>query len=122
MEYLYIGLGGCFGALSRYSLSKWVGQRWPGSFPLATFFINITGSFIVGLLYILFVSWYSPQIKSILTTGFLGAYTTFSTFGYEIVTLVEKGEGKRAIIYTLLSVGIGLIAAFLGIALGLQLT
>lgn len=123
MEYIAVGLGGVLGALSRYGLSKWVGQRWPGSFPLATFWINISGSFVLGFLFI----WFAKAgtnlslLKALTTTGFLGAYTTFSTFSYEIISLFIDGEKSMAVKYFLASLVIGLVAAYAGIALAVRL-
>ncbi|PKM82319.1 MAG: fluoride efflux transporter CrcB [Firmicutes bacterium HGW-Firmicutes-14] len=119
MEYLYIGIGGIFGAVTRYGLSKWIGQRWRGDFPLATFCINITGSFILGVLVVVFSKAGSGAagFKNFATAGFLGAYTTYSTFAYEIVNLVENGERGTALKYLLASIIVGLMAAFLGISL-----
>lgn len=119
MEYLFIGLGGVFGALSRYGLGKWTAQRWQGDFPLGTFIINISGSFALGMLYVLFLragSGLAP-LKSLTTTGFLGAYTTYSTFSYEIINLVEDGVYGTALKYFLASIIFGLAAAFLGVML-----
>lgn len=119
MEYVFIGLGGVFGALSRYGLSKWMARRWKGDFPLATFLINLTGSFALGVLYGLFLiagTGNSP-LKSLTTTGFLGAYTTYSTFSYEIIKLIEDGEKGTALKYFLASIVFGLGAAFLGVSL-----
>jgi CrcB protein len=119
VEYIYIGIGGIFGAVTRYGLSKWVGQRWKGDFPLATFCINITGSFILGMLYVVFAkAGPGPDfMKNITTTGFLGAFTTYSTFTYEIVKLIEDGEKGTAVKYFFGSVIVGLIAAYFGMAL-----
>lgn len=119
MEYVYIGVGGVFGALSRYAFSKWVGQRWRGDFPLATFFINITGSFIMGLLYVLFSRAGTEVgfLKNLTTTGFLGAFTTYSTFSYEIINLIEDGEKAIAVRYFLTSLIVGLLSAYAGIIL-----
>ncbi len=117
MEYVFVGLGGVLGALSRYGLSRWVGQRWRGAFPLATFIINITGSFVLGLLYVVFFragAGYA-SLKYLTTTGFLGAYTTYSTFSYEIVNLVQDGENLTAAAYFAASVAVGLLAAWAGI-------
>ena len=115
MEYVFVGLGGVFGALTRYGIGKWVGQRWKGDFPLATFGINITGSFVLGILYIVFLNaggsvlW----IKNLSTTGFLGAYTTYSTFSYEIINLIEDGEKITAAKYFFLTFFLCLLVAIL---------
>lgn len=122
MEYVAVGLGGVLGALSRYGLSKWVGRRWPGSFPLATFWINITGSFILGFFYILFSKTGTnlTYLKNFTTTGFLGAYTTYSTFSYEIISLLAAGEKNIAVKYFLSSLVAGLVSAYAGIVLAEQ--
>lgn len=119
MEYVFVGIGGIFGALARYGLSKWVGQKWPGSFPLATFSINITGSFAMGFLLVLFSGGGTglTYLKNLTGTGFLGAYTTYSTFSYEIINLVRDGEKGTAIKYFLASVIFGLVSAYAGIVL-----
>ncbi len=123
MEYIYVGIGGILGALSRYGLSKWVGQRWRGNFPLATFCINITGSFILGLLYVLFsrAGEGAFPLRNLTTTGFLGAYTTYSTFSFEIINLLEDGERASAALYFLASIVIGLLSAYAGISLAERL-
>lgn len=121
MEYLMVGAGGMLGAITRYGIGKFVGRRWSQSFPLATFCINITGSFILGLLYILFlgtVGTLGGVLKPIVITGFLGAYTTFSAFSLEIVSLLEDRQVTTAAAYFLVSLVGGLTAAFLGILLG----
>ena len=120
MEYLLIGFGGVLGAISRYGLSKWAGKRWQGSFPLATFCINISGSFVLGLLYVILTraGAGSAYLKSFAATGFLGAYTTYSTFSFEIVNLMEDGERVAGVVYFLTSIVFGLFAAYAGIRLG----
>ncbi|MBU7007800.1 fluoride efflux transporter CrcB [Phosphitispora fastidiosa] len=119
MEYLYIGIGGFFGAMTRYGLSKWVGRHWSGKFPVATFWINITGSFILGLLFVAFAKAGpgAADLKSLAAAGFLGAYTTFSTFAFEIVSLIEEGDRDIAVKYFLTSISLGLAAALLGLTL-----
>lgn len=119
MEYVYIGVGGVLGALFRYALSKWVGQRWRWDFPLGTFFINITGSFIMGLLYVLFSRTGAELgfIRNVTTTGFLGAFTTYSTFSYEIISLFEGSEKAIAVRYFSASLIVGLLSAYAGIIL-----
>ena len=116
---LVIALGGALGALSRYGLGFWISSRWNQGFPLGTFIINITGAFLLGFLNILFVEklTISPLWRLGIGVGFLGAYTTFSTFGYEVIMLLEGGSLLTAGLYTLLSVIIG----FAGVALGVGL-
>lgn len=116
---LVIALGGALGALSRYGLGFWISSRWNQGFPLGTFIINITGAFLLGFLNILFIEKLSvsPLWRLGIGIGFLGSYTTFSTFGYEVIMLLERGSLLTAGLYTLLSVIIG----FVGVALGVGL-
>jgi len=117
MDYLFIGLGGAFGALFRFGLTKWAGRRWTGDFPLATFGINVSGSFMLGFLYV-WLSGFMPgslQTQGFLTTGFLGAYTTYSTFSLETITLARNGNVHTAVRYMIFSVLAGVPAAYAGI-------
>lgn len=116
---LVVAIGGALGALSRYGLGFWISSKWNQGFPLGTFIINITGAFLLGFLNILFIEKFaiSPLWRLGIGIGFLGAYTTFSTFGYEVIMLLEGGSLLTAGLYTLLSVIIG----FAGVALGVGL-
>ena len=111
-----IGIGGFLGAISRYGVALWIGQRWGRNFPLGTFVINVSGSFLIGLLMSLFTERFmvNPQLRLMLVVGFLGAYTTFSTFEYETGTLMKDGEWLIAMLNVLLSVIVGFIALKLG--------
>jgi CrcB protein len=111
-----IGIGGFLGAISRYGVALWIGQRWGRTFPLGTFLINISGSFLIGLLMSLFTERFmvNPQWRLLLIVGFLGAYTTFSTFEYETGALVKDGEWMIAMLNVVLSVIVGFIALKLG--------
>ena len=119
MDYLFIGLGGSLGALARYTLNSWVQKRWHGRFPMGTFLINISGSFVIGLLFIIFarVNFANTHLESITMLGFLGAYTTYSTFAYEIVVLIENGQKAVAFKYLLASIFVGLFLLFLAVNL-----
>ena len=111
-----IGIGGFLGAISRYGVALWIGQRWGRNFPLGTFVINVSGSFLIGLLMSLFTERFmvNPQWRLMLVVGFLGAYTTFSTFEYETGTLMKDGEWLIAMLNVILSVIVGFIALKLG--------
>jgi len=115
-NYLIIGLGGFLGAVARYSVALWVGQRWGRTFPLGTFVVNISGSFLISLLMSLFTERFmvSPQVRLFLVVGFIGAYTTFSTFEYETGTLLKDGEWSIALANVILSVIAGFVALKLG--------
>lgn len=111
-----VGIGGFFGAITRYSLALWIGQKWGRSFPMGTFFINVSGSFLIGLLMSLFTERFvvNPQWRLLLVVGFLGAYTTFSTFEYETGRLVKDGEWLIASMNVVFSVFVGFLALKIG--------
>jgi CrcB protein len=118
----WVGLGGFLGANARYWLGGWVSDRWGTSFPWATFVINVSGSFLLGLFVVLvgrrsFVT-RAPELRLLIAVGFLGAYTTFSTFEYETLSLVGEGARLRAFGNALGSLVAGLGAVWLGVALG----
>jgi len=120
MNILIIGIGGFVGAVSRYGLALWIGQRWGRSFPLGTFVINVSGSFLIGLLMTLMAErlMVNPQWRLLLVVGFLGAYTTFSTFEYETGALLKDGEWAFAMLNIILSVVVGFAALKLGEMIG----
>jgi len=113
---LIIGLGGFLGAIARYIVALWIGQRWGRTFPLGTFIVNVSGSFLVSLFMSLFTEKFmvNPQLRLFLVIGFLGAYTTFSTFEYETGNLVKDGEWFIALANILLSVIAGFVALKFG--------
>jgi len=111
-----IGIGGFLGAVARYGVGLWIGQKWGRSFPLGTFFINVSGSFLIGFLMALFTEriMLNPQWRMFLVIGFLGAYTTFSTFEYETGALLRDSEWLIASLNVVLSVFVGFTALKLG--------
>lgn len=119
MEYLFIGFGGTLGAITRFSVSKIVSRYWQRQFPLATFVVNVVGSFTLGLCFVIFNTFAgSTNLESFVSTGFLGALTTYSTFSFEIIALFEKKETRIGLFYLITSVIAGVIAALTGIWLG----
>ncbi len=116
MNILIIGIGGFMGAISRYVVSLWIGQRWGRSFPFGTFAANISGCFLIGFLMTLLTERFTenPQWRLFLVVGFLGAYTTFSSFEYETGALLKDGEWLYASTNIILSVVIGFIGLKLG--------
>lgn len=118
----YVAVGSALGGMSRYALSLWMQRVGGASFPLGTLLINITGSFLLGFLLRAAspTTGVSPELRLALTTGFCGGYTTFSTFSYEALTLIESGEWRRAAAYVTLSVVVSLIATFGGVVVARQ--
>ncbi|CEP68116.1 Putative fluoride ion transporter CrcB [Moorella glycerini] len=121
MQYLYVGLGGFLGAITRYALGQALSARSRGNFPTGTLIINLTGAFLLGLLLGTPASAhrFGTSLTLALATGFLGAYTTFSTFSYEVVRLLEDGEVINALTYLLGSIILGLLFALAGRAINL---
>lgn len=114
-----IALGGAFGALARFAISHGMLLLWPKAFPLATFAVNLIGCLIIGILYGLWLQRpeFSPLLRQGLFIGFLGAFTTFSTFSLDALRLMENGEALLALGYILLSVCICLLATWAGLSL-----
>jgi CrcB protein len=114
-----IALGGSLGALCRFGIAQWIMLTWPKAFPLATFAVNLIGCLIIGILYGLWLSRpeFSPALRQGLFIGFLGAFTTFSTFSLDAIRLMENGESLMALGYILLSVCACLLATWAGLSL-----
>lgn len=117
---LLVGFGAAFGAVARYVVDQAVARRRDGTFPAGTWVINITGSFVLGLLAGLATRHgLSTDAVAIVGTGVCGGYTTFSTFSYETVRLMEEGSGLIALANLAGSLAAGLAAAALGLGIGL---
>ena len=117
MTLLFVALGGALGALARYGLGGWVYDRMGETFPWGTLAVNVLGCFLLGAtVRWLQVSAASPALRPFLTVGLLGAFTTFSTFSFETVALVQEGQWMRAGAYVGGSVIAGLIAMVAGMA------
>jgi len=119
MNFISVAMGGALGAMARYGLGVWISGRWTHDFPLHTFLINISGAFLLGFLNTLLLDklTLSPEMRLALTVGFLGAFTTFSTFGYETLMLMKDGAMLTALIYTISSILVGFAGVFLGMGL-----
>lgn len=117
-----IALGAMPGALGRYFITELTKAAIGKDFSsYGTFFINVTGCFIIALFYTLNehrLEKFAPETRLAIATGFCGAYTTFSTYGLETFTLVDQGNTTVALIYWLGSMVIGMLAVQLGVALG----
>jgi len=114
----YVAAGSALGGVTRFLVGGWV-QRVAGvSFPAGTLVVNVTGSFLLGFLlrYALGTASITPEVRALLTAGFCGGYTTFSTFSYDAVTLAEDGSYARLAVYVVASVLLSVAATFLGVA------
>lgn len=117
--YAMIGLGGALGAVARYALSTWIYQRYFYTFPWGTFVVNILGCFLLGIVYVLGVEklMISPNTRLFISVGFIGAFTTFSTFSLETLNILKNGEIKIALFNSFGSLVLGLFAVWLGMIL-----
>ena len=119
MLFLYVAIGGAIGSASRYALTMAIQSRMTSPFPAATLLINVTGSVLLG--FISQIAMDSTAIgnetRILLTVGFCGGYTTFSTFTYETARLMQDGDYRRAAAYVTLSVLVALIGMFGGLGI-----
>ena len=120
---LLIAAGGAAGALFRYWAQQATHALLGRGFPFGTLLVNVTGSFLMGFLYIYLVAraGLSREIQLALLVGLLGAFTTFSTFSFETMALIEDGQSLKAAINVTVSVGLCLLGCWLGLTLGRQL-
>ena len=118
-EFLLIGGGAVLGANARYWLTNYFVQRLGPAFPYGTLFINVTGSFLLGFVLVLVANRFvvDPGYRLLIGTGFMGAYTTFSTFSFDTIVLLERGDVMPALVNVVSSVAVSLVAAYLGIVL-----
>jgi CrcB protein len=120
--FLAVAVGGFVGAPSRYLLDRAISRRIESDVPWGTFVVNISGSLLLGFLTGLTLSGHLSEIgKALLGTGFCGAYTTFSTFSFETVRLLEDGRVLDAAGNVVFSVAVGLAAAGAGLTIGLAM-
>jgi len=119
MPYLAISIGAVLGANARYLLGGWVLDRMGAEFPYGTLLINVSGSFVIGLVYVLIEKHGAPDwVRPLVIVGFLGAYTTFSTFSLDTLAMAERGAWLAAGAYIVGSVTASLAAVWLGVTLG----
>ena len=118
--YLWVGVGGALGANARYALGTWIAARLGTAFPAGTLVINVTGSLAIGVLLVLLTERLAapPAWRLLLVVGFLGGYTTFSSYTFEALALLEAGAWARGAWYVLGSNGLGLVACYAGMVLG----
>lgn len=119
MNWLAVAVGGAIGSVLRYMLSLLLNQP---NLPYGTWMANGVGSLLIGMFFV----WgkqkgiMSPVLYIFLTTGIMGGFTTFSTFSLEVVQFIQSGMWERAFVYSVLSLGVGLVGVFLGIFAGRQ--
>ena len=115
MKYLiFVALGGATGAVSRYLLAQWIHQIWEGKLPVGTLRVNLLGSAAIGVVYVVVMEreMLHADWRGVLMVGFLGAFTTFSTFSLESLTLLENGQIGSALFYILVSVTLCILAVW----------
>jgi CrcB protein len=117
MPYLAVAVGGALGAMARY----WMYNAWQKlaehSFPYITLLVNVFGSLLIGVVFVLLVERgaLSLEWRNVISVGFLGGFTTFSTFSLDALSLLEQGEIALALLYVLASVLVCILAAWLGL-------
>lgn len=118
MNTLLVAIGGAIGAAGRYLIGGWVQTFAAASFPLGTFFVNVTGSLIIGVILGLAERGaISGQARLLLAVGMMGGYTTFSSFSYDNFGLLQSGETTRLLFNIFGQLAIGLFAAYLGVVM-----
>ena len=122
-KYWMVGLGGFLGSIARFWLGSYVTYRLGARFPYGTFVINISGSFLIGLVVTLLAerAHWNPNLLYLIPIGFIGAYTTFSTFELEVFHSVRNGDVWIAFLNVILSVTLGFVAVWLGVVTGKSL-
>jgi fluoride exporter len=119
-KFLLIGAGAILGANARYWLGDWAAQKWGSGFPIGTLIINLTGSLMMGFFMTLANERLvlDPRWRLLISVGFLGAYTTFSTYTYESIDLLLSGQWQAGLINLFGSSILGILAVGIGIFLG----
>lgn len=120
VKYLMVGIGGFLGAIARFWLGGYVSSKLGTRFPYGTFIINCSGSFLIGFIITILAekTHWSPNWRYLIPIGFIGAYTTFSTFEYETFRVIQDGELFIAFLNVALSVIVGFAAVWLGVIAG----
>ena len=116
---LFAAAGGAIGAGARHLVNIGLGRALGTGFPWSTLFVNISGSLLMGMLIELLALRFnvSPEMRTLLVTGVLGGFTTFSAFSLDFAVLIERGETVSALVYALVSVAASIGALFIGLSL-----
>ncbi len=119
MNVLLVAIGGAIGAAARYLVGAWISSLLGPNFPWGTFFVNVTGSFVIGVVLVLVQGGALPAgARLFVAVGILGGYTTFSTYSYETLGLVSDGNLIGAFTNALGQVVLGLVGVYLGVVVG----
>jgi CrcB protein len=120
MKYLMVAFGGGLGSMLRFWVGSYISGKMGTRFPYGTFLINCTASFLIGLIITLLAekAHWNPNLRYLIPIGFIGGYSTFSTFEYETFRVVQDGELWMAFLNVVLSVVVGFFAVWLGAIVG----
>jgi fluoride exporter len=120
LKYVMVGVGGCLGSILRFWLGSYIGGKMGTRFPYGTFVINITGSFLIGLVFAFLTSrtQWGPNWRYLIPIGFIGGYTTFSSFEFETFRSIQDGQIGTGVLYVVLSVVVGFVAVWGGFVSG----
>lgn len=119
-KFFIVGIGGFVGSVLRFWVATYIGQRMGTRFPYGTFLINVTGSFLVGFVMTVLTekAYLSPNWRYLIPIGFIGGYTTFSTFEYETLRAIQDGQLTVGMLNVILSVLIGFLMVWMGVMAG----
>ena len=119
VHYVYISAGAIIGANLRYLVGLWASQRWGAGFPYGTLLVNVIGCLLIGLFYGLGATRLNitPELRLFFAVGFLGAFTTFSSFGYESISMLRSGD----LLLGVLNIAANNLAGLLAVVIGLWL-
>ena len=120
LKYVMVGIGGGLGSILRFWLGSYIGSKLGTRFPYGTLVINVTGSFLIGLVYALLIAktTWSPNWRYLIPIGFIGGYTTFSSFEYETLRTLQDGQISLGLLYVGLSTCAGFVAVWGGVVTG----
>jgi fluoride exporter len=120
LKYLMVGIGGCLGSILRFWLGSYIGGKMGTRFPYGTLVINVTGSFLIGVVFAVLTArtYWSPNWRYLIPIGFIGGYTTFSSFEYETLRTIQDGQIGLGLLYVATSVVFGFAAVWGGMIAG----